>query len=220
MLSRIQTGLFIAFVGTFNCGAVIIDVDPQATYLRMSPSDVSHVERLNGVVARGATPGVPKSLPIDLDALGFAPGDVVTLQRLGGFMYDYAGNGSTRESYGMVGVFSATAELLPFSEPHRVPGAMPAAPGFPTRDSYKPVVSTDIPEDFQITGEGLTLKIPEGAGYLFVSADDIYFWDNVPGANGFQLSLQRESSPVPDAGGLLPVTVLTLLGLGLARRRS
>jgi hypothetical protein len=220
MLRCIQTGLYLAFIGALNCGAVIIDVDPQATYLRMSPMDVHYAERLNGAVARVATSGAPASLPIDLDALGFAPGDLLTLQRLGGFMYDYGWNGGTREAYGMVGVFSATDELLPFTEAHRVPGALPATLGFPTRDSYYPALSTDIPEDFLITGEGVTLKIPEGAAYLLVTADDIFFWDNAPGANGFQLSLQQVSSPVPDAGGLLPVTVLTLLGLGLARRRS
>jgi hypothetical protein len=215
IMIRILTGVVFSLAVTVNAAAAVVEVDPQATYLRMSPLDASISAKVRAVPSSVSSLG-----PVDLQALGFAPGDAVMLRQLGGFLYEHGWNGSTREAHGMVGVFSATQELLPASAAHRVPGAISVGEPALTRDSYYPSLATDILEDFRIPGAGVSLTIPEGAAYLFVTADDTFFWDNAPGAGGFRLMLERMTIPVPDGGSLLPLVALAVLGLGVVRRRG
>jgi len=139
-------------------------LDPRATYLR-TDSD---------------TPEPPAAF--DLAALGISPGTVVTLRRAGSF-----DNGNGHEFFGLTGVFSATNVILATTAAHRVPGAIDAGDDVETWTTYFPQpdgLVTDIPEDFEISPYGgdpdhVTLTVPDGAAYLFVSPLDSYFVDNV-----------------------------------------
>jgi hypothetical protein len=88
-------------------------------------------------------------------------------------------------------VFSSDATLLPFTELHRVPGAIQsAAPPFVTPVTFFESRTTDIPEDFQINGSDLEVEIPAGAQFMFLSNFDSHFADN---AGTLQLFVKTEA---------------------------
>lgn len=164
--------------------ATTVPLDPKATYL--------HTNSDNSVDAT----------PIALTALGVVPGQCLHMRRVGD--YDNGPGGDTFTS--MVGVFSSTSTLLGKAELERVPGALEAGVDVVTSVTYFGSQPTDIPEDFAIstaTVTEVTVKVPAGAAWIFLSTGDQLFYDN--------------SDPDADYG--IEFTVggcWTDLGLGLA----
>ena len=141
----------------------MISLNPKATYLHVN-SDAA----LNAV-------------PIDLAALGYQPGDMVKLSRLGEFDSGPAPKGSI----GLLGVFSSSNVLLPATNLNRVPGAIEAGMDFASACTFFSCQPTDIPQDFAIGAPNgsftsVCLTIPAGATHLFVGPHDSFFQDNLP----------------------------------------
>jgi hypothetical protein len=203
MKQNLVIGLFTLAV--WKVSAAIIPVDPTLTYL-MTYQDAP--DYAGGIPVGGA-------VPIDLGALGLVAGEVIQLNSMGSYYYHYISDPADpfAQAYGMIGVFSSSTTLLPNDQLNRVVGAIAAGTPVPSLMTYYGNFSTDIPEDFYITG-GVVLTIPAGAQYLFVSADDSLFWDNVPGPSGFQLSIQQ----VPDEGLTIATLALGISGLAFIRR--
>ena len=120
--------------------------------------------------------------PIDLGFFGIAPGHILRLTALGDFNY-----GPGYFSDAMTAVFSSNSVLLAKSLPNRVPGAIAAGTPIPTGPTYFGNLANDIPEDFLIqTGlqppppfstTNISVRVPQGAAFLFVAASDSLFYD-------------------------------------------
>lgn len=164
-------------------GEVLAEVafDPRATFLRTSRD-----------------PALPAA-PIRLRDLGVEPGDEIVLEAAGDWD---AGRGD--RYYGAAGLFSRSDSLLPGDSLNRVPGAVgvAVAPSARSWDTYSDGHPTDIPEDFRISEDGsprreVTLTVPEGARYLFLTVLDHFFGDNAPGPEGWSVRISR----APSGGG-------------------
>jgi hypothetical protein len=161
-----------------------IYVPPKATYLRVSQQD--------------RTSGAGDAIPHRLADLGIAPGDQLRLERLGEFQFN--SHHPDLVYYGLLVLFSATDELLPYSERHRVPGALAAGESHETRLTHYGNLPTDIPEDFVVGmerngnprvpyDEPVYVTVPEAAQYLFLSPDDDQFSDNLDSDEDFSLCI-------------------------------
>jgi hypothetical protein len=117
------------------------------------------------------------AVPVDLASLGITEGMHLRLRQPGD--YDNGPNDDTFPS--LAGIFSATSTLLDESNLDRVADAIDAGFDFQSRPTYFGSQATDVPEDFAIThGTQLdvTVTVPSGAAYLFLTPDDIWFQDN------------------------------------------
>jgi hypothetical protein len=130
--------LLVASVGHASEGwSTDIAVNPRGSYVRA-----------NGDAAYDA-------VPIVLSELGIQPGERIFLQQIGDFNRDIQASPRDPErSYRMSGVFSRTPNLLRWSQPNRVPGAVKAGESVSTPRRLPEGFSTDIPEDFAIPAEG------------------------------------------------------------------
>ena len=146
---------------------VMTSVDPKATFWRTSASDSQ------------ALPTI-----LDLEAAGFAGGDVLELTyevpAPGFSLFGCSGPFESVEAFQLlVGVFSGSHTLLPTSVTDRVPEAIDTGSDFVSRPAHFGQEPTDIPEDFLIfPARGYAIKIPPGATHLFLGVDDIVFRDN------------------------------------------
>jgi hypothetical protein len=155
-------------------------IDPTATYLLVTNETTAN------------------ATPIDLASLGIFPGDLVGLTTLGSFFFTHQ---DTIPVNGMSGVFSSNSILLAPNLLNRVSGAI-AAGGTPfvSQNTYRGDVPTDIPQDFRIFSTNTTLRVPPGAAFLFVSAEDDLFYDNVSNAtNLFSVLIARETETIMTA---------------------
>jgi hypothetical protein len=137
-------------------------IDPRGTYLRTSQD----------------APQAP--LIVSLTAIGLSPGDRIRIEALGDFD---CGGPCGDDRLGLIAVFSATSQLLPQDQPHRVPGAIDAGVDAATLPTYHGGLPTDIAEDFWIRDSAavsyaLCLRVPDGAEFLFLSTPDHLFYDN------------------------------------------
>jgi hypothetical protein len=97
----------------------------------------------------------------------------------------------------MIAVFSSSATLLPGGSFHRVPGAIDAGADFTTLATHEcGGEETDIPQDFAVFGNGAILKVPAGAKYLFVCANDSKYSDN--GARSRRFGVQIYIVQIPE----------------------
>jgi hypothetical protein len=129
------------------------------------------------------------AVPINLAALGVIPGDLLRLRTLGN--YD---NGGGIQGSVTTGVFSSNSVLLAQDVANRVPGAISAGTPFATLPTYTGSFATDIPQDFFISGlaGNISIHVPAGAAYLFISAVDSKFSDNFDiTTNHFRLQIDR-----------------------------
>lgn len=173
---------------------IFVPIDPRATYLHSIDTDA----------ALGA-------IAIDLIGLGFVPGQSIFLESLGDFKHapTFDENG-----FSLAGVFSNSAVLGASSLLNRVTGAIDAGTDFVTQSAVGE--PTDIAEDFLIAEfidpvlvNGVTIEIPGGAQYLFVSPHDAFWSDNVDSDANFGVGIS--AVPVPAAVWLFG-SVAGLLG--------
>jgi hypothetical protein len=149
-------------------------IDPKATYLRTSNDSATD------------------PVPINLADYGILAGNLVRLTSLG-----YFNNGVGNLSFGMMGVFSSNSVLLAQSQTHRVPGAIPAGRPYTTANTYYGSLTTDIPQDFTILRTDISVYVPAGAAYLFVSAHDSFYQDNTHLAtNQFRVHVARATDTI------------------------
>jgi hypothetical protein len=153
------------------------------------------------------------ALPINLASLNIKAGDPILVEQLGAFGFCLPCDDA---AHSMIGVFSSTAVLLPSDQLGRVPGAVAAglAP-FLSSETYYAGLSTDIPQDFQISNldgslSSLRVVVPKGARFLFVGAPDVFYGDNIDPNGDYAVSITTVGSTVPE-----PATIL-LFGTGLA----
>jgi hypothetical protein len=183
--------------------SIDIPINAQGTFLRLDSSD-SAID----------------AYAIDLAALGISPGSQLDLLRLGDFAFCSL---CDETGLDMIGVFSTSATLLASDELNRVSGAIDMG-GF--RSFATPVTlfdgqPTDISQDFAISystaaSNGVSLIVPLGARFLFVSVPDSFYRDNLDTDRNYGVRLTY--APVPE-----PATVI-LFGLGMSamaiRRRA
>ncbi|GMG81721.1 hypothetical protein LNKW23_09340 [Paralimibaculum aggregatum] len=160
--------------------ATIIDDDQDfalaavnGTYLRVDPE-----------FDEAAAPTV-----VDLAALGFGPGDSLALNAVGDFSF---GPGEPEAPFDLLGVFSSDGVVLEDQTLlARVPGAIDAGEDVISLATDPGGLPTDIPEDFLIpAGDApLTIEIPEGAGFLILSANDGFFSDNTDAEPNFGVEI-------------------------------
>jgi hypothetical protein len=157
-------------------------VDPTATYLLVSTDPANNAS------------------PIDLKSYGISPGDILRLTVFGDF-----NNGTGNFRNGMTGVFSSNSVLLAQSQLNRVPGAIPTGTPYVTPVAYHGSLPTDIPQDFIIqlpqqppfSTTNISIRVPAGAAFLFVSAIDTLYHDNIDDAtNHFRVLLESGTETV------------------------
>lgn len=158
-----------------------VSVRPVATFLRTNNDP----------------PPTTDAKPINLAALGFAPGDKIRIQRIGAYSYGTAYPDTAVE---MIGLFSTSDVLLPGHNQRRVTGATASAANpVSTISTYYGNLDTDIDEDFWISNAGfseITVEIPAGAKFLFVAAPDSVYKDNSDPNNDFAVRIHYPPSPL------------------------
>jgi hypothetical protein len=181
--------------------AAFIPVDPRATYLKTNNDSAA----LDAVA-------------IDLWALSFQPGDTIVLERVGDYS-PFPAFGDINKS--LVGVFSSSPSLLPGSNLNRVVGAIDAGTDWVTPPTNMGLLSTDIAQDFMIatsTGSvtSVTIQVPVGARYLFVTPNDSFFGDNQNPDGDYGVNIT--GVPGPSGLALAGIGVLGLAAAGWRRR--
>ena len=140
--------------------AVVLTLDPTATYLRTEGSDA---------LAAVAVP---------LGDLGVTAGQTACFLMKGDVDF---GDGSTSASLGVPGVlavFSRTSELLADAERERVVAALDAGDDVVSPGTNPSDLPTDVDQDFDATDA--CVVVPDAAEFVFFSAFDSYFLDNLP----------------------------------------
>lgn len=178
----------VLFSVTEQAAGAIFGIDSLKTFLHTESGDPA-----------------PGTVPIDLSDLGLAPGQLISLQRLGDFDNGLGGDGRIE----MIGVFSSTPILLLSNELNRVANAIEAGVDFTTEKTWSYQEPTDIPQDFFI--DDIQIQIPTGATYLFVAASDSLYWDNNDPNNDFAVAINaiNGANAVPE-----PTSVFIFAGLG------
>lgn len=155
---------------------------------------------------------IEKPLIVDLQANGFAEGDMLLINYRGQVYFSGAWNPSNPwtewdiNGFWLIGVFSSTSDLKPTRELNRVPGAIDAGEDHSTPTTYwkeeletllttlenkgvdisnlqRGSVPTDIPQDFLITPRnGMWIKVPKDAKYLFICIEDRFYSDTIGSA--------------------------------------
>jgi hypothetical protein len=176
---------------------ITIPIDPRQTFLI---TDARDTELLPVIV--------------DLSALGLIPGDEILLERLG----DYS-HGPLfvfpDDAVGLLGVFSSSNTILASSNQFRVPGAIDAGVDFTTGATNFDNLASDIPQDFLITASTL-MTIPSGGLFLFASAIDSFYGDNLDPDQDYALRITATApTVVPEPGSLL---LLATGGLAVMRK--
>jgi hypothetical protein len=171
--------LTIALLGLAVNGQTLpteIFIDPTATYLLVNTDPATNAS------------------PIDLKSYGISPGDILRLTVFGDF-----NNGTGNFRNGMTGVFSSNSVLLAQSQLNRVPGAIATGTPYATPAAFHGSLPTDIPQDFIIqlpqqppfSTTNISIRVPAGAAFLFVSAIDSLYYDNIDDAtNNFRVLLE------------------------------
>jgi len=159
-----------------------LPVDPRGAYLLTSTAD---------------SPNPP--LTISLASLGIKPGDVISAVSVGDEDACGVGQFCSGELFApfVCGVFSSSNTLLPAGGTlNRVPGAI--APNFATAFSCGTGqttvgnLPTDIPQDFALFGERVT--VPVGAAYLFVAVADTFYADNIDPNGDFGVAITKNTT--------------------------
>jgi hypothetical protein len=172
-----------------------ISIDPRNTYV-LTDNDL---------------PG--DAIPILLSDHGISAGDTIEIGLFGD--WDNGPDGDTFD--GTSGIFSSSATLLAFSNLNRVVDAIDAGVDIFTSNTLFGNISTDVPEDFEIT-DGLIIDVPTGATHLFVQALDVLYTDNSDPDNDYAISLQQV--PIPSAAWLFVSGLLGLIGISRHKKAA
>lgn len=202
-----------------------VDLNPRQTYLRWNTA--ANCQSNDPICIDAALP----PLVIDLAALGYTPGTVIHLQRLGDYTLTdpaFAPDPFAADDFTNLGaVFSTSGTLLDLDDvavsdaaPNRIPGAIPvweaafnddpALGNNATPITYTANLIANIPFDFFVGDTFIT--VPTGARYLFVGVPDNYYADNFDPDGDFGL---RIGIPEPGTAAILVLAA----GLLAARRR-
>ena len=131
---------------------------------------------------------------IRLSEVGLGPGREIRLNTEGRYQAP-----ATGFAYA---VFSANAQFLDRAQLNRIPGAVQsAASSLVTSNTFFESRTTDIPQDFQLKAEPLTVVIPDGALYLFLGYFDSWYQDNAGAIRVKAQALHEEcvtGEPQPD----------------------
>ena len=165
-----------------------------------------------------APPGIPDlpdaPLIISLASLGVTSGSVISGVPVGDINFCSTNPTCTEQTFpvNLCGVFSSSNTLLPDGGTlNRVPGAI--APDFTTAipcgtpPTLFGGLPTDIPQDFSLAGEPVT--VPKGALYLFIAVNDSFYSDNSDPNGDAAVAITVDSS-VCDLG--LPDAILPFPG--------
>lgn len=201
MLDRTQSArrrccalLSVAAIASPAVFAETIAVNPRGTYLRTNAD-------------APVSPAI-----ISLNSLGIVPGDQIRVAALGDFS---VGSGFGDSTVSMIGVFSASAQLLGAGEAARVPAAVDAGDDYVTDPTWVGALPTDIPQDFAIgftaTSNWTNLVVPVDATHLIVGILDSFYGDNADADGDLAVGVTLVPEPAS----------LALLGIGAAvlRRR-
>lgn len=186
-MPRFRTFLTCALLAVAGPAAAqtIVPINVFNAYLHVDPADATG-----------------PAVPILLSSLGLHPGYTIRLEAVGDWD---AGPGDDVQT-NTLGIFSGSATLLGTALLHRVPDAIDAGIDSDTGNTWPSGQPCDIPEDFLFNSgvNGVTIVIPPGAAYLFVSAADIYYRDNSDpdGDYGVKITLV-EATDVPAGGNTL-----------------
>jgi hypothetical protein len=131
-------------------------------------------------------------LVIPIADVGATHGDWISIQALGYFAYTDA---TPEVGTGLWAVFSGSSSLeADQSQLNRVIDAVPAGTPFETPDTFRMNCpypqDTDIPEDFSVNGL-VVLQVPTDGDFLFISAADVFFSDNVDSDSNFRVAIRR-----------------------------
>ncbi len=142
-----------------------ITVDPRGTYLTLDP-----------------TYPVYTPTTVNLAALGLVAGDVITLSRTGTYIAGPA-NTFTDTSTSMVAVFSNGSSLI----------APDTYLGFTTLvQGNAPFLPSDVPQDFFVTGPGITrVTIPVGAIEIKFATNDWFPQDNTDPNGDYAVTIRK-----------------------------
>ena len=202
-------------------GILDVDVPVRGTFLRAindwpyyAPGDFEYDEDLEMNVGVSTNYHIESPAIVDLRANGFDEGDQIIISHNSTIYPCGALNPSNPEGTacgvtknddihwgGLLGIFSATSDLKPINEEHRVPGAVDSGRhDFKTPQTfwsgalqkisdqlqskninwYTGPMDTDIPEDFLIRSHlGMYLTIPQNARFLFLSSIGVLYRDNL-----------------------------------------
>ncbi len=146
-----------------------VQINPATTYLRVS--------------MHPAEDAVGNARAVPLSEIGISPGEAVCFRALGDFFYVDNLRASDLGKGLVTAVFSRTNELGGRNELNRVVGALEAGSDVFTANTFLGDQHTDISEDFDASDACVT--VPSGAQFIFFSARDDVFNDNVDvGENG------------------------------------
>ena len=148
-----------------------VPVDPKGTYLRVAPRDAA------------VAPTV-----IRLADVNVRPGDDVTLERFGEYLY--AGTNPANTLDDLIAVFSTSDEVLDGDARARVPGALDAGEDVVTKRTFFDSLETDVPEDFAVESR-TTVRVPAGAAYLLVAPNDSEYQNNTDTDNDFRVCVTK-----------------------------
>ena len=159
-----------------NVVSTFFSIDPGTTYLR------TNLE---------SSPSIGVSV-IDLVSSGFVSPEPIRLEQLDGYRRF---SGAADTSNELVGVFSTTDTFTSSSNLNRVVDAIEAGADYATGPTFNGSLSTDIDEDFLI--DDLTIQIPTGGAFLFLTVDDSFFSDNDDPDSDFGVRI----STIPEPSG-------------------
>ena len=218
-------------------GKVEVDVPVRGTFLRtldwwpyLSPGVHEYNEDLDMYLETSGLYHPEKPAIVDLEAKGFTENDKVQISYTEA-VYDagaWSDHCNLWVNERVIALFSATPDLKPIGEMHRVPGAIDFGEDTTTDDTHwnqsksdladklatKGIIldrggETDIPEDFLITPySGMNLRIPKGAKYLFLCLNDSYYPDNT---GSLKVTIQKVGGVEDGYGHELGGVEVTLL---------
>ena len=130
---------------------------------------------------------------ISLASAGIQPGDVVKFRAVGSWS---PGSQFPEVSFAAA-VFSSSSTLLPYTEAHRVPGAIACGQTVQTDPTFFTNSPTDIPEDFGFgpQGQETSVTVPPGANFVFIAVPDRVYGDNSDPNGDFAVEITLVSRP-------------------------
>ncbi len=223
LLILLLTGLFVPLVNP-NANQIVkvegqqtaqnifeADVPVRGVYLLSDDNTVVWDDNGDGVKEEH---NIENPLIVDLADAGFKPGDLIFIRQRGRINFAADGDYPIGIDPSLSGVFSSSNTLLwdrsqegEVGPLHRVPDAIDAGIDCVTPDTYYGKVSTDIPEDFGISGSGVSIGIPSGAAYLMLAVVD-------PGVSNNDGWIKVTIEKVTNEGGGFPLEyILAALGV-------